>query len=82
MCAVIPGLPQVADKVLQLANTLLDDNSADPVFARAAAQLMAASCCLGSDVWAVKVVKAICSELALSVAENRDAERRWVVHLV
>jgi hypothetical protein len=53
---VNPSLPgQVAEKVLALANALLDDGGAeDAGTARAAAQLMAASACLGSESWPVK----------------------------
>lgn len=42
--------------MLQLANALLDGGgSSDPGLARAGAQLMAASACIGTDTWAVKV---------------------------
>ncbi len=47
---------QLADKVLLLANALMDGGgAAEAGVARAGAQLLAASACLGSDTWAVKV---------------------------
>eukprot|EP00983_Pelagomonas_calceolata_P097827 1158282-Pelagomonas_calceolata.AAC.13 len=46
----------VAGRVLQLANALLDGGGAsEPGIARAGAQMLAASACLGSDSWAGKV---------------------------
>lgn len=48
---------KVADKVLSLANALLDGGSASSAgLARAGAQLMAASACIGTESWTVKVV--------------------------
>jgi len=48
---------QVAGRVLQLANALLDGGgAAEPGMARAGAQMLATSACLGSsEAWAGKV---------------------------
>ena len=43
---------------------------------RAAAQLMAVSGCLGGEGWAAKLVRAITTELAASINEGRDPDRR------
>jgi hypothetical protein len=57
---------QLAERVLALANALLDGGgAAEPGIARAGAQLMAASAAIGSDSWSLKVLKAVAEEVRL-----------------
>ncbi len=72
---------QLPERVLSLANAVLDDHSSDPALARAAALLFAASATVGSDAWCLTLQKGLCAELAGSVREGRDAGRRGAVAL-
>lgn len=56
-----------------------DDEATGPAaapLACAAAELFAASAATGSDPWALRVVRALGSEVQTSAAEGRDPERR------
>ncbi|KAJ9521869.1 hypothetical protein QJQ45_024737, partial [Haematococcus lacustris] len=73
---------KLADKVLHLANALLDEDGAAQLgIARAGAQLLAASACIGSDAWAVQLVAVISEELVRCTNEGRYTHRRAALAL-
>ncbi|KAJ9521672.1 hypothetical protein QJQ45_015268 [Haematococcus lacustris] len=73
---------KLADKVLHLANALLDEDGAAQLgIARAGAQLLAASACIGSDAWAVQLVAVISEELVRCTSEGRYTHRRAALAL-
>ncbi|GAX74410.1 hypothetical protein CEUSTIGMA_g1858.t1 [Chlamydomonas eustigma] len=72
---------KLSERLLALANAVLDDHATDPAMARAAAMLFAASGVAGSDAWCGRLLEGLISELTLSVKENKDRGRRGVVAL-
>jgi hypothetical protein len=67
---------QVAEKVIELACSLMEEGTADPVLARAGAELLAAGCCIGSEALAQRQARALCGQLASSLAEGGSPEVR------
>ncbi|GLC70784.1 hypothetical protein PLESTF_001032900 [Pleodorina starrii] len=77
---------KVSEKLLQLAQALMPDEEATAPLAaalsRATAETYAASAAAGSETWALRVVRALGSELAASAAEGRaDPQQRAVLAL-
>lgn len=68
---------QVAEKVLQLSSCLLDDNLTDPVICRAAAEISAAACCIGSDALTIKQIRVLCAQLATALQDSNGVDVRY-----
>ncbi|KAF8072444.1 hypothetical protein HT031_000103 [Scenedesmus sp. PABB004] len=63
------GSDKVAEKALQLASCLLEEQVADPCLARAGAEMMAAATAIGSTALALGQVKAIACQLLAMMSE-------------
>jgi hypothetical protein len=67
----------VAEAVLSLAWTVLDDNTADLALCRAAAELAAAAASVGSDSLSARLVRGLCRDVRDSADSGAaGAERR------
>lgn len=75
------GTDGLAEKALELAWSVLEDNEADPVLGRAAAEILAAAACIGSDAFAIKLVCSLCEEVRKSIESGKGKGRRcgWVM---
>lgn len=70
------GGEAIAEKVLQLVALVLEDTYGEVVLLRAAAEMVAAACCLTSDGFTLAQVRTLCAELAESIDHNGDLDTR------
>jgi hypothetical protein len=77
--ATADGISGLADKVVALAFALLEDNWGVTALCRAAAELVAAACCIGTDAFILRQVRALCQQLTGSISEGRGVEARGML---